>query len=56
MQAIRKWAELQVLETLVSNIDIALQNQKHSVPHSAECLSPGQNAKAFRSRSVRQVY
>ena len=28
----KKWAELQVLETLVSNIDTALQNQKHSVP------------------------
>ena len=27
----KKWAELQVLETLVSNIDTALQNQKHSV-------------------------
>ena len=28
----KKWAELQVLETLVSNIDTALQNQRHSVP------------------------
>ena len=28
----RKWAELQVMETLVNNIDVALQNQKHSVP------------------------
>ena len=28
----KKWAELQVMETLVSNIDTALQNQKHSVP------------------------
>ena len=28
----RKWAELQVLETLVSNIEVALQNQAHSVP------------------------
>ena len=28
----KKWAELQVLKTLVSNIDTALQNQKHSVP------------------------
>nr|WP_296156677.1 polyphosphate:AMP phosphotransferase [uncultured Blautia sp.] len=28
----RKWAKLQVMETLVNNIDVALQNQKHSVP------------------------
>lgn len=28
----KKWAELQVLETLVSNIHVALQNKKHSVP------------------------
>ena len=28
----KKWAELQVLETLVSNIEVALQNQMHSVP------------------------
>ena len=28
----RKWAELQVMETLVSNIEVALQNQAHSVP------------------------
>ncbi len=28
----RKWAELQVLETMVSNIEVAMQNQKHSVP------------------------
>ena len=28
----RKWAELQVMETLVNNIDVALQNQRHSVP------------------------
>ena len=28
----RKWAELQVLETMVSNIEVALQNQAHSVP------------------------
>ena len=27
-----KWAELQVMETLVSNIEVALQNQAHSVP------------------------
>ena len=28
----KKWAELQVLETLMSNIEVALQNQMHSVP------------------------
>ena len=28
----RKWAELQVLETLVSGIEVALQNSAHSVP------------------------
>lgn len=28
----KKWAELQVMETLVSNIEVALQNQAHSVP------------------------
>lgn len=28
----QKWAELQVMETLVSNIEVALQNQAHSVP------------------------
>lgn len=28
----RKWAELQVLETMISNIEVALQNQAHSVP------------------------
>ncbi len=28
----RKWAELQVLETMISNIQVALQNQAHSVP------------------------
>ena len=28
----RKWAELQVLETMVSNIEVAMQNQAHSVP------------------------
>ena len=28
----KKWAELQVLETLVSNIEVGLQNQMHSVP------------------------
>lgn len=28
----RKWAELQVLETLVSSIEIAMQNSAHSVP------------------------
>ena len=28
----RKWAELQVLETMVSNIQVAMQNQAHSVP------------------------
>lgn len=28
----RKWAELQVLETMISNIRVALQNQAHSVP------------------------
>ena len=27
-----KWAELQVMETLVSNIEVALQNNAHSVP------------------------
>ncbi len=28
----RKWAELQVLETMVSNIEVAMQNSAHSVP------------------------
>lgn len=28
----KKWAELQVLETLVSNIEVAMQNSSHSVP------------------------
>mgnify|MGYP003289539047 FL=1 len=28
----RKWAELQVLETLVGGIEVALQNSSHSVP------------------------
>lgn len=28
----RKWAELQVLETLVSGIEVAMQNSAHSVP------------------------
>ena len=28
----RKWAELQALETMISNIQVALQNQAHSVP------------------------
>ena len=28
----RKWAELQVLETLVQNIEVAMQNSAHSVP------------------------
>ena len=28
----KKWAELQVLETMVSNIEVGLQNQMHSVP------------------------
>jgi polyphosphate:AMP phosphotransferase len=28
----RKWAELQVLETMVSGIEVALQNNSHSVP------------------------
>lgn len=28
----KKWAELQVLETLVSGIEVALQNSAHSVP------------------------
>ena len=28
----RKRAELQVLETMVSNIEVAMQNQAHSVP------------------------
>ena len=28
----RKWAELQVMETLVSGIGVAMQNQRHSVP------------------------
>ena len=28
----RKWAELQILETMVSNIEVAMQNQAHSVP------------------------
>ncbi len=28
----RKWAELQVLEIMVSNIEVAMQNQAHSVP------------------------
>ena len=28
----KKWAELQVMDILVNNIDVALQNQKHSVP------------------------
>ena len=28
----RKWAELQVLETMIGNIEIAMENSKHSVP------------------------
>jgi polyphosphate:AMP phosphotransferase len=28
----RKWAELQVLETMVSNIEVAMQNTSHSAP------------------------
>lgn len=28
----KKWAELQVMDTLVSTIEVALQNQRHSVP------------------------
>lgn len=28
----KKWAELQTLETLVSNIEVAMQNSKHSAP------------------------
>ena len=28
----KKWAELQVMDTLVSSIEVALQNQRHSVP------------------------
>lgn len=28
----KKWAELQVLETLVCNIEVAMQNSRHSVP------------------------
>ncbi|MCD7866683.1 MAG: polyphosphate:AMP phosphotransferase [Clostridiales bacterium] len=28
----RKWAELQVLETLISNIEVGMQNTAHSVP------------------------
>lgn len=28
----KKWAELQVMDTLVSSIEVALQNQSHSVP------------------------
>ena len=28
----KKWAEVQVMDTLVSSIEVALQNQKHSVP------------------------
>lgn len=28
----KKWAELQALETLVSNIEVAMQNSSHSVP------------------------
>lgn len=28
----RKWAELQVLETMISNMEVAIQNQAHSVP------------------------
>ncbi len=28
----RKWAEIQILETMVSNIEVAMQNQAHSVP------------------------
>lgn len=28
----RKWAELQVMETMVSNIEVALQNSAHSAP------------------------
>lgn len=28
----RKWAELQVLETMVSNIEVAMQNSAHSAP------------------------
>ena len=37
----RKWAELQVLETMVSNIEVAMQNQAHSVPIFAECIPSG---------------
>jgi len=28
----RKWAELQVLETMISNIEVAMENSKHAVP------------------------
>ncbi len=42
----RKWAELQVLETMIGNIEIAMENSKHSVPILAECFSTGGDAKA----------
>lgn len=44
----KKWAELQVLETLVSGIEVALQNQSLAVPILPKCLSSGAHAQNWR--------
>ena len=47
----RKWAELQVLETMISNIEVAMENSKHDSADPAECFSSGGDAQIKRDSS-----
>ena len=47
----RKWAELQVLETMISNIEVAMENSKHAVPILQNGFSSGGDAQIKRDSS-----
>ena len=48
----KKWAELQVMDTLVSSIEVALQNQSHSVPILQNVFPPLPAADAEANKEV----
>ena len=45
----RKWAELQIMDILISSIEVAMQNRKHSSPILQNVFSSGKNAQTGRS-------
>ena len=47
----RKWAELQVLETMISNIEVAMENSKHAVPILQNVFSSDGDAQIKRDSS-----